>query len=335
MKAPERVVFAFAILSLARTSFGQFCQPRVEGSCDLTLSTSTGRLNSFSQAQFYSASCGPGAVYMQGTHAINSGGGTVSILQWGVSGGYYSGTRSAYWDYSVCYSARNNGDAYPAGYPPSPYTPPITGGPWTSTDQCAPPSPPPPNTTSDQCDPTLTGTCSPIVLDLRDGRYQFSSPDNGVRFDINADGKLEQVAWPQDPREVAFLFLDRNGNGVVDDGSELFGNASRLANGTVAENGFVALSELDTNGDGQISAADSRWKDLRLWFDTNRDGKAQHNEIVTLDDAGVTSLALSRSWTGRRDKYGNTFRWKANFTLVRSGAEVQRPYFDVYLVVTP
>src|SRR6266705_2442859 len=120
--------------------------PRVDGSCDLTPPDSNNQMSSFSQAQFYAATCGPGAVYMDGTHNIASDTGvTIAILQWGVPSGYYSGTRTGQGPAGVCYTAKNNASAYPGGYPAGPDNPPINGGPWTSTRQCvpAPPSPDP------------------------------------------------------------------------------------------------------------------------------------------------------------------------------------------------
>jgi len=59
--------------------------------------------------------------------------------------------------------------------------------------------------------------------------------------------------------------LDRNGNGLVDGGDELFGNNTRLRDGRRAPHGYIALAELDDNGEGQIDSRDAAFVRLRLW----------------------------------------------------------------------
>lgn len=61
------------------------------------------------------------------------------------------------------------------------------------------------------------------------------------------------------------LMLDRNGNGHLDDGSELFGDSTILPNGMKGSNGFQALVYYDANGDGRIDANDPIWSQLRVW----------------------------------------------------------------------
>lgn len=77
---------------------------------------------------------------------------------------------------------------------------------------------------------------------------------------------------------------------MPDDGRELFGNATRLRDGQRAPNGFATLAEYDTDGDGRVTRGDLEWGRLRLWFDRNRDGKADQSEVMTLDDLGLTAL---------------------------------------------
>jgi hypothetical protein len=127
--------------------------------------------------------------------------------------------------------------------------------------------------------------------------------------------------------------MDRNGNGRPDDGGELFGNACRLKSGGLAPHGFAALAELDSDGDGLITRADARWGDLGLWFDLSRDGKADTGEMVPLDAMGVVALQVTPTWTGRRDRFGNTLRWKAMFGVAAGDHVEQRPYYDVYLKI--
>jgi hypothetical protein len=165
-----------------------------------------------------------------------------------------------------------------------------------------------------------------------DGPVQ--QPDDGL------DGRpgLHPAPPPRDPPltdcaeypSVAFLFLDRDGNGTPDDGSDLFGDHTLLADGQTARHGFEALAELDSNHDGSISAADERWPELRLWQDANRDGTAQLDELTPLNAWEVSALNLNVRWTGRRDRYGNAFRWRSTATFGDGHAKPPRAYYDVY-----
>jgi len=169
---------------------------------------------------------------------------------------------------------------------------------------------------------------SPVVIALND-RYEFTDIQSGVDFDIDADGDMDRVAWTRDG-SMAFLFFDRNGNHLPDDGSELFGDHTRLRNGTVAQHGFEALAEFDSNADGVVSAADSNWLQLSVWQDRDHNGVAVIDEISTLPAHGIASLGINCHWTGRRDAHGNLFRWQSE--IVRDGNGGSRPYYDVYLL---
>ena len=153
---------------------------------------------------------------------------------------------------------------------------------------------------------------SPILIDLENDGVHLTGLDDPVWFDITADGRLDLISWTG--RSEGLLALDRNGNGKIDDGSELFGNATRLANGTRATNGYQALAELDSpifggNGDGHIDSADAAFSSLRLWVDRNHDGISQPEELLTLTQAGVERIGLEYRWSPRTDRYGNQFRF--------------------------
>ena len=139
-----------------------------------------------------------------------------------------------------------------------------------------------------------------MVLDLNGNGLEAIIPNSGyaVRFDHEGDGSKTGTGWISS--NVAFLVLDRNGNGLVDDGRELFGdNTPRNLDGTLAltlgkaTNGFDALKQEDTNADGVVDASDARFADLRLWQDLNQDGISQANELSTLASRGITSLSLN------------------------------------------
>jgi hypothetical protein len=111
----------------------------------------------------------------------------------------------------------------------------------------------------------------------------------------------------------ALLAIDRNGNGSIDDGRELFGSAFQLADGSRAEDGFAALASLDSNHDGQISAADSEFAALRAWLDGNSDGVSQEGELVDLTSLGIVSIDLSAQ-AGTEMNNGNWLGLESSFT---------------------
>src|SRR5713101_4411142 len=129
---------------------------------------------------------------------------------------------------------------------------------------------------------------SPIVLDLdRDGVETVSTAD-GVPFDYDGDGSRERSGWVGS--DDGLLVWDRNGNGQIDNGSELFGNRTPLRGGGVAANGFAALASWDDSGDGRIDANDILWSSLRVWRDRNGDGLSTPDEITFLSDLGITAI---------------------------------------------
>jgi hypothetical protein len=130
---------------------------------------------------------------------------------------------------------------------------------------------------------------------------------------------------------MASLRVDRNGNGRVDDGSELFGNYTPLSDGRTAGNGFEALREFDDNGDGKIDARDTVWQRLLLWTDRNHDGVSQPDELTPIANSSVVSISVAYMWTGRRDRWGNTYRYESR-VIVRAGdgSLLARPVYDIY-----
>jgi hypothetical protein len=155
------------------------------------------------------------------------------------------------------------------------------------------------------------GMCehSPLVLDLDGDGVLASSPEDGVLFDLRETGLPLETAWPRGGD--ALLVLDRNGDGAITDGGELFGNALD-EHGERYANGFVMLAELDAkrqggNGDGLVDARDDRFDELRLWRDADRDGKSTPAELSTLEQAQVVSISLRHRSSSARDRHGNRF----------------------------
>ena len=156
------------------------------------------------------------------------------------------------------------------------------------------------------CDPL----CTPIVLDLDHNGLHLTGLDDPVVFDLDGNGVTEISAWTAPGTADAFLALDRNGNGWIDDGRELFGNGTLLASGVPAEHGFAALAELDSpdlggNGDGFVDAADAGYPALRVWVDSNHNAVSEPWELATLSSAGVLAIDLDYTENRRRDPHGN------------------------------
>ncbi|HET8870129.1 MAG TPA: hypothetical protein VFM48_06765, partial [Aquabacterium sp.] len=99
-----------------------------------------------------------------------------------------------------------------------------------------------------------------------------------------------QVGWVSS--SDGLLVWDKNGDGKINDGSELFGTATKLENGQRAGDGYTAMSALDSNHDGILSATDAHFKDLKVWVDTNHNGITDAGEMKSLHDLGIVSLDL-------------------------------------------
>jgi hypothetical protein len=158
------------------------------------------------------------------------------------------------------------------------------------------------------CEKACDAIQSPLILDLKGNGVQTTSLENGVRFDIDADGSANAVAWIMGSSERgwddAFLARDLNTNGRIDDGAELFGSATRLKDGSLAVNGFIALQDLDSNRDKIFDRRDKAFQEVVLWMDRNQDGKSQPWEMIPLG-AFVRSIDLKFEPMNDEDQYGN------------------------------
>lgn len=179
---------------------------------------------------------------------------------------------------------------------------------------------------------------TPILVDLERNRFHLTGLADPVFFDIDADGDLEVLSWTSAGTLDAFLFLDRNGDGVVDSGAELFGAVTPLIDGSTAENGYIPLAEFDLaaiggNGNGLIDPGDVIYPELRLWIDLDHDGISAPGELLGLADAGVTRLDL-QYWTSRiHDGHGNYFRYISRAWILIDGHEKMTWTTDVFFVV--
>jgi hypothetical protein len=176
---------------------------------------------------------------------------------------------------------------------------------------------------------------SPIIIDVGRNGYQLTSLDDGVRFDLNADGVPEKVSWTHQDSDDAFLAMDRNGNGTIDSGAELFGNGTPAypTGDVTTPNGFEALKFLELPDYGRnlpdetLDGNDSSFSCLLLWRDANHNGVSEPEELVSARAAGVLAIPTEYKNKKHVDKYGNQFRlrgtviWKDGFDFC----------FDVWL----
>ena len=146
------------------------------------------------------------------------------------------------------------------GTPPAPGSPAATPSPWTSGDGL-----------------------ETLGID----------PNAPILFDHDGDGISNATGWikPDD----GFLVLDRNSNGLIDNGTELFGDSTPAYAGGKTADGFAALAQEDSNGDGQVNNLDANWASLRVWQDANSDGISQADELKTLESLGITGFHVAKT----------------------------------------
>ncbi|MDC7709694.1 hypothetical protein, partial [Vogesella indigofera] len=152
---------------------------------------------------------------------------------------------------------------------------------------------------------------TPLVLDLDGSGINTLSYTQNVQFDLHATGERIVTGWVGSGDGL--LTLDGNHDGQINDGSELFGSAFRLADGSVASNGFEALASLDANHDNRINAQDAAFTDLKVWMDQNHDGQSQASEIFSFSKLGIVELDV----TAHNSSYMNNGNWiglEASFT---------------------
>lgn len=166
---------------------------------------------------------------------------------------------------------------------------------------------------------------TPLIIETEGGAIRLTRPAEGVVFDLGGTGHPSRYSWPEAGSGGAFLVLDRDRNGTIDGGRELFGNVTPQA-ASGAPNGFLALAEYDKpelggNGDGIIDVSDAVYNLLRLWIDENMNGISEPTELFPLPQQGVNSISLDYRLSRRRDPFGNVFRYRAKIELSRKAAK--------------
>ena len=153
---------------------------------------------------------------------------------------------------------------------------------------------------------------SPIIIDMNGDGVKTTAQGKHTYFDHDGNSFAENTGWVDS--NDALLVLDRNQNGLIDDGKELFGSNTLLSSGKKAQNGFEALAEFDENRDGVIDTADSVWSRLQLWQDKNQNGLVDEGELLSLSNTQITAIGLNYLKGDKKDENGHEHRETSQVT---------------------
>ncbi len=147
---------------------------------------------------------------------------------------------------------------------------------------------------------------SPLVFDLDDSGTidLISLANSSAWWDLDQDGFSENTGWVS--ADDGVLGRDINGNGLLDDNSELFG--------TMQTDGFSVLAAYDSNSDGVISAEDAIWEDLVMWRDANENGVSDYFEVSYLSEYDIVSISLNATEVSQTNQ-GNAVTHTSTFVV--------------------
>lgn len=188
-------------------------------------------------------------------------------------------------------------------------------------------------------EPIDTHPGCPILIDLDMNGFHLAGVEEAVSFDLNADGFAERLAWTAEGEGDGFLCRDRNGNGTIDDGRELFSQETLLATGERAQVAYAALAELDRpelggNSDGFVGGEDAAFHELCVWVDGNHDAVSQPWEVSSLSEAGIVRLGVDFRESRHRDAHDNLFRYMSQGWIVGPGGRPRvANLYDVFFRV--
>lgn len=154
---------------------------------------------------------------------------------------------------------------------------------------------------------------TPLAIELYGEELLTTSVEDGVSFDMDGDGMAEQTAWLK--KGSGFLVWDKNGDGMVNDGTEMFGEATVMSDGKRAENGVEALKDLDSDNNNIINQYDELWGELRIWHDENSNGKTEEGELSLLSDWDIQSISLDFAEINLKDEADNKILFESEVVL--------------------
>ena len=167
----------------------------------------------------------------------------------------------------------------------------------------------------------------PLIFDLDGDGIETVSIKDGVNFDFDNNGFAEKIGWVS--ADDGLLVRDLNGNGNIDNGGELFGDLTAVAEGINAVNGFEALAAFDVNADGVIDTKDAIYSELKIWQDRNQNGIVDEGELLTLQEAGIAGIGLDYETINETDEQGNAHTQKGYYIKADgSTALVEDVWFD-------
>ena len=180
----------------------------------------------------------------------------------------------------------------------------------------------------------VCNTC-PIVIDAFGEGFHLTGLSSGVQFQVIPGEGPSQMSWTDPQWRNGWLALDRDGNGIIDDFTELFGNLTPQPKGS-DPNGYLALALFDEtmnggNNNGVIDPEDSVYDQLRLWIDANHNGISEPEELHMLRDMGVFKIDLNYHSSRYVDQNGNSFRYKSR--IWDEASHAHNVCYDVFLQV--
>ena len=181
-------------------------------------------------------------------------------------------------------------------------------------------------------DPVPCCCNSPILVDVAGNGFELTSMNDGVLVATRPGYQQTERAWTQPGSDDAWLVLDRNGDGVINDMSEMFGNVTPQPDPPEGQrrNGFLALALDDDNADAVIDERDPIFASLRLWQDKNHDGVSQPDELHNLSELGLAGISVRYTEARRGDANGNSFFYRAS-VYGTPGSKVGKDAWDVWL----
>lgn len=174
---------------------------------------------------------------------------------------------------------------------------------------------------------------SPIIIDVAGAGFELTDAKDGVMFDLANTGKKQLYSWTAADVQNGWLALDRNGNGMIDSGEELFGTATPQPPSS-HPNGYIALAFYDRpenggNGNGVIDPGDRVYRLLLVWIDSNHNGVSEPSELHHLAELGIEEIGLDYKESRWTDQYGNAFRYKGKITIANDSSDHWA--YDVFL----